>query len=228
MHGVGLSLGSAERPDPAHLGHLKTLCRRLEPALVSEHLAWSRCAGSYLPDLLPVPRTPEALACLCRNIDAVQDALGRTIALENPSHYLVIPMHEMSELEFLLEVTRRTGCGLLLDVNNVYVTANNLGIDATAFIDAVPAALVHEIHLAGHSQDDALGARLLIDSHDQPISPAVWALYERLIARIGPTPTLIERDGNVPDFHTLMTERHRAAAVLDAARSVLQSMRTRA
>jgi len=148
------------------------------------------------------------------NITGVQERLGRKIALENPSHYLQFDTHEFGEVEFLVEIARRSGCALLLDVNNVYVSANNLQFAAASFIDAVPAELVAEVHLAGHSADPKLGAALLIDSHDAPVAPAVWTLFERLIARIGPCPTLIERDENVPSFEELLRERDRAHALL--------------
>lgn len=214
LHGVGLSLAADAVPDAHHLDRLAALVERFEPALVSEHLAWSTQAGAYFPDLLPFPRSREALLRLAANVGQVQDRLGRRIAIENPSHYLRIDGHDYDEISFLTELARRSGCGLLLDVNNVHVSANNLAFDAQTFIDSFPSSLIDEIHLAGHSVDPALGARLLVDSHDAPIDPAVWALYERLIARIGPRPTLIERDGNVPSFAELLDERARAHAVL--------------
>ena len=217
LHGVGLSLGSCDTPDAAHLRRLQQLCERLEPALVSEHLAWSRWNGHCMPDLLPLPRTFEALACVCRNVSIVQDALGRAIAIENPSHYLRIAEHEIGETAFLTELCARTGCGLLVDINNVHVSAQNLGFDAGEWLDGIPAATVHEIHLAGHSADPVLGPSLLIDSHDTPVSAGVWALYQRFITRIGPHPTLIERDDRLPAFEVLMQERGTAAALLAAA-----------
>ena len=195
------------------------LVRRFEPALVSEHLAWSASQGAYLPDLLPFPRTSEALARIAANIGRVQDALGRRIAIENPSHYLALEGHDWDEIDFLAELARRSGCGLLLDVNNVFVSARNLGGSAEAYIDAFPGELVMEIHLAGHSADPALGPALLVDSHDAPVAPEVWALYERLVARIGPRPTLIERDANLPAFAELMAER---ATALDVLRGRLE------
>lgn len=216
LHGVSLSLAAAAPPDVDHLARLRTLVDRLEPALVSEHLAWSAWRGTYHPDLLPFPRTGEALARICSNVSAAQDALGRRLAIENPSHYLHIDGHEYNEIDFLAELSRRTGCGLLLDVNNVHVSAANLGFDATKHLDAFPAAAVMEIHLAGHSADPMLGERLLVDSHDTPVSEAVWALYERLVSRIGPRPTLIERDDRLPEFPVLLAERDRAHALLDA------------
>lgn len=217
LHGVAMSLAADTALDTAHLEHLAALVDRIQPALVSEHLAWSTWGGVYRPDLLPVPRTRQALQRIVSNIAVVQDRLRRTIALENPAHYLVFAEHEFDELEFLIEIARRSGCTLLLDVNNVYVSANNLGYRPEAVIDAVPAELVTEIHLAGHSEDPALGTRLLIDSHDAPIAPPVWSLYERLIARIGARPTLIERDEHVPSFSDLLIERGRAQDVLQSA-----------
>lgn len=214
LHGVGLSLAADAPPDDVHLRRFASLAERFEPALVSEHLAWSTWRGAYRPDLLPFPRTREALVRLVDNIDRVQQVLRRRIAIENPSHCLVIDGHDFDEITFLTELARRSGCGLLLDVNNVFVSARNLGFDPEAYVDAFPGERVDEIHLAGHSADPSLGEALLIDSHDAPISPAVWTLYERVIARIGPRPTLIERDGNIPAFEVLQRERRRAAAVL--------------
>jgi uncharacterized protein len=216
LHGVGLSLAADAAPDDLHLHRLAALVERFEPALVSEHLAWSAWRGVYHPDLLPFPRTNEALNRLVDNIDRMQRVLRRRVAIENPSHYLQMDGHDHDELTFLAELARRSGCGLLLDVNNVYVSARNLGFDPSAYIDAFPAAHIDEVHLAGHSTDPALGEALLIDSHDAPVAPEVWRLYERLIARVGPRPTLIERDGNVPSFAALLAERQRAEVVLRA------------
>ena len=213
LHGVSLSLAGPDMPDPGHLRRLAQLVARIEPSLVSEHLAWSRADGRYFPDLLPVPRTGETLARLAGNISRTQDALKRRIALENPSHYLHMGCHEWSEPEFLRELVRRTGCGLLVDVNNVHVSAANLGFDAAAYLDQLPAEAIDEIHLAGHSREDGL-ANLLVDSHDAAIAPEVWTLYRTLVARIGPRPTLIERDGNVPQFEELLTEQAIALAIL--------------
>lgn len=217
LHGVGLSLAADAEPDPEHLDRLASLARRIEPVLVSEHLAWSAWRGVYLPDLLPIPRTRAALARIASSVGRVQDRLGRRIALENPSHYLRIDGHEFDETGFLSELARRSGCGVLLDVNNVFVSARNLGFDAAAWIDAFPGALVDEIHLAGFSRDPVHGDALLIDSHAAPIDEAVWALYRRLVARIGPRPTLIERDDGLPAFDALLAERARAHAMLQAA-----------
>ncbi len=209
LHGVSLSL-AGDAPPAGQLADLRRLVDRVQPALVSEHLAWSFWQGVYFPDLLPFPRTQEALRRISANIDAVQSALGRTIAIENPSHYLHLTGHDWDEIDFLGELVRRTGCGLLLDVNNVQVSAHNLGFCAHTYLDRVPAEAIQEIHLAGHSEDPLLGPALWIDSHDTPVSPAVWQLYQRLIDRIGTRPTLIERDGQVPEFEVLMVERAQA------------------
>jgi len=217
LHGVALSLAAATDPDARHLDRLAALVDRFEPALVSEHLAWSAWRGAYRPDLLPVPRTVEARDRIVANIGRTQDRLRRRIAVENPSHYLRFDEHEFDEVEFLVDIARRSGCALLLDVNNVFVSASNLGSDAGQYVDAVPADLVAEIHLAGHSPDPQFGAALLIDSHDAPVAPSVWALYERLLGRIGPRPTLIERDENLPAFAELLAERALAHERLSAA-----------
>jgi hypothetical protein len=214
LHGVALSLAADHPPDATHLARLRELARRIEPAMVSEHLAWSTWRGAYYPDLLPFPRTGEALARIAANVGVAQDALGRRIAIENPSHYLRIEGHDWDEIAFLGELVRRTGCGLLLDVNNVHVSAANLGFDAGAYIDAFPGEAVVEVHLAGHSRDPLLGDALLVDSHDAPVAEAVWALYERLVARIGARPTLIERDDRLPPFRELLAERERAHRAL--------------
>ncbi len=214
LHGVALSLAADAEPDAAHLERLTELARRVEPALISEHLAWSTWRGAYHPDLLPFPRTSDALTRIADNVSRTQDALQRRIAVENPSHYLKLDGHEWSETEFLRELARRTGCGLLLDVNNVYVSARNMGYSAEDYIDAFPGKPVMEIHLAGHTPDPKLGHGLLVDSHDAPVAPAVWALYERLIRRIGARPTLIERDDNLPAFDVLLAERDQADRVL--------------
>ena len=216
LHGVALSLAADAEPDPGHLARLAELARRIEPALISEHLAWSTWRGAYHPDLLPFPRTGEALARVADNVFRTQDVLRRRIAIENPSHYLKIDGHACDEIDFLAELAHRTGCGLLLDVNNVYVSARNLGYSAEAYIDAFPGNLVMEIHLAGHTPDPSLGEALLIDSHDAPVAPEVWTLYERLVRRIGARPTLIERDDKLPDFATLLSERQQADAFLRA------------
>ena len=213
LHGVSLSLAAAALPDAAQLQRLRRLIDRVEPALVSEHMAWSSWAGRYVPDLLPFPRTHEALAHLVRNVVHTQDRLGRRISLENPSHYLVLEGHDWSETDFLGELVRRSGCGLLLDVNNVYVSTHNLGEDPLVYLDDFPLHAVTEIHLAGHAVDDT-GATLLIDSHDAPVADAVWSLYHHVLSRGCVRPTLIERDGDVPSFATLLAERERAHTLL--------------
>jgi len=215
LHGVALSLAADAEPDAAHLRRLRTLIDQVKPALVSEHLAWSTWRGQYHPDLLPFPRSSEALTRISDNILRTQEALGRSIALENPSHYLQVQGHDWDEIDFLDELVRRTGCTLLLDVNNVHVSAHNLGFDAAAYLDRFPAQAISEVHLAGHSHDTQ-GA-LLIDSHDAAIAEPVWALFRRLIARIGPRPTLIERDGNLPAFDDLLGERAIAQTTLTSA-----------
>lgn len=215
LHGVGLSLGGAEPVDPGHLGRLKALTERFAPASVSEHIAWSARDGAYFADLLPSPATRTALDRLCANIDRVQTALGREILVENPAHYLPLA-GDLEEPEFLVEACRRTGCGLLLDINNVYVSAHNLGRDARAYLSAIPGALAGEVHLAGHAPDKGLGGALLIDSHGAPVAEPVWALYDYALTLWGPKPTLIERDENLPAFETLRAERDRADARLAA------------
>jgi uncharacterized protein (UPF0276 family) len=203
LHGVGMSLAAAAAPDPEHLTRLASLTRSVEPILVSEHLAWSAWDGAYQPELLPFPRTTRAL-----------QRIARSIAIENPAHYLRFDDHEWAEVEFLHALAHRTGCGLLLDINNVFVSARNLGYSAQHYVDTFPARHVCEIHLAGHRSDPNLGPALLIDSHDTPVCEAVWQLFERVLARVGACATLIERDGEVPGFGCLMAERDRAAALL--------------
>ncbi|MCZ6720064.1 MAG: DUF692 domain-containing protein [Proteobacteria bacterium] len=214
LHGVGTSLGAADGPDPAHLERLADLVERIEPALVSEHLSWSAAGGVYLNDLLPLPYTEETLALFCRNIDHVQNALRRTILVENPSSYLEFPSSGIPEWQFLTEIAVRTGCGLLVDVNNVYVSAHNLGWNASDYIDAIPPAAVGEIHLAGHAVNAVgNGETVLIDDHGAPVPESVWALYGQAVERFGPVPSLIEWDTNIPELSTLMTEAAKADAV---------------
>ncbi len=217
LHGVGLSIASAAPPDPDHLRRLAALVRRVQPLAVSDHLAWQRWEGVHHADFLPFPRTRQALDRVVDNVGRVQDALGRPMLVENPSLYVDLPGHQMSEVEFLSELARRSGCGLLVDVNNAFVSAANIGVSAEACIDAFPAEAIGEIHLAGHSHDPDPSSALLIDTHDAPIDDAVWALHRRLVARIGARPTLIERDDNIPPFAALMAERGRAHRVLAAA-----------
>lgn len=216
VHGVGLSIGGEGPLDPDHLARLRQLCDWLNPASFSEHLAWSTHDGAFLNDLLPLPYTPTTLARVADHIDEVQEALGRRMLLENPSTYVAFTETAMSEVDFLSELARRTGCGLLLDVNNVYVSGINQNYDPMAYLDAFPLAHVGEIHLGGHDEDrDDHGNRLLIDSHGAQVVDPVWALYARVIARGGPRPTLIEWDNDVPDWPVLALEAARAAAVLE-------------
>lgn len=218
LHGVGLSLAADADPDPEHLSALRKLVDRFEPFVVSEHLAWSSHRGIHQPDLLPFPRTHVALARIAGNISRMQDALGRRVLIENPSLYLPLTGHDLDETDFLATLVSRTGCGLLVDVNNVFVSASNLGYGAEAYLDALPAEAIGEIHLAGHGPDEG-GSGLLIDTHGAPVAEAVWTLFERLIDRIGPRPTLIERDDDVPAFAVLMAERARAQVLLEAGAS---------
>ena len=217
MHGVSLSLGGHAPPDARHLERLAALVRRFEPALVSEHLAWCHWGDAWVPDLLPIVRSDEALRTIARNVSQAQDALARPIAIENPAHYLELDSHEWSEPDFLRELARRTGCRLLLDINNVVVSAHNLRCSPQTYLDDFPFETVEEIHLAGHRPDPGLGDALWIDSHDAPVAETVWALYAQVIERAGPRPTLIERDAKLPAFDTLLSERDRAEAVLRAA-----------
>jgi uncharacterized protein (UPF0276 family) len=215
VHGVGLSIGGERALDREHLRRLRTLIDRLDPASFSEHLAWSTHDTGFLNDLLPLPYTEATLARVAAHIDQVQNTLGRRMLLENPSTYLVFEDSDMDEVTFLTELARRTGCGLLLDVNNVFVSATNQNWDARAYIDAFPLDAVGEIHLGGHDEDeDDHGAPLLIDSHGREVVDPVWALYAHTIARSGPRPTLIEWDTDVPDWPILRAEAERAAAVL--------------
>jgi uncharacterized protein (UPF0276 family) len=216
-HGVGLSLGSAEGLDAAHLARLSALFDRVKPGLISEHLAWSVVDGVYLNDLLPLPYTERTLAVIAANIARAQDAFGRQILVENPSAYLGFADSTLPEWEFLARLVAATGCGLLLDVNNVYVSALNNGFDAAAYLAGIPAEAVGEIHLAGHSVEDEGEARVLVDTHSTHVCDPVWALYRDVIARIGSRPTLIEWDMDIPAFAELKAEAARAQAVLDAA-----------
>ncbi len=217
LHGVALSLGGAERPDREHLRALRALIDRYEPGLVSEHVAWSVHDGVYFADLLPVPLNSAVLDRLCANVDEAQEALGRQILIENPSNYLLLPDSEIPEPEFLVTAARRTGCALLVDVNNIYVSAANVGYAAEAYIDALPMELIGEIHIAGHALDEADG-RLLIDNHGAPAAQDVWALYERLIRRCGSKPTLIEWDTNIPAWPVLYAEARKADGYLSRQR----------
>jgi uncharacterized protein (UPF0276 family) len=217
LHGVGLSLGGADRPDRRHLDRLKALARRIEPCLVSEHLAWSGYAGTYLNDLLPLPYTEQSLAAVARNVTDVQDALGRRILVENPSSYLRFASSAIPEAEFLSALAQRTGCGLLCDVNNVFVSCSNLGGDPVAWLDALPARHVGELHLAGHTVNDCGGPVVLIDDHGSPVAEPVWSLYEHAAARFPQAPALIEWDSRLPPLATLVAE----AALADQRRTAM-------
>jgi hypothetical protein len=206
LHGVGLSLGTAGDIDARHLIRLKSLVDHIEPCLVSEHLSWSTAGGAYLNHLLPLPYTEETLAVVTAHIHEVQDALGRRILIENPSSYLRFRHSSTAEPHFLAELARRTGCGLLCDVNNIYVSAWNLGLDAASYLDALPAHVIGEIHLAGHAGNDADGRVILIDDHGSPVAAPVWDLYERALERFGPVPTLIEWDTDIPELAVLLAE----------------------
>ncbi|RMQ86571.1 hypothetical protein ALP97_04293 [Pseudomonas salomonii] len=209
LHGVSMSIGTAEGLDQAYLRRLKSLVDEVQPLFVSDHLSWSRSGGFNAHDLLPVPYTDEALDRVCANIHQAQDVLGRTLLVENPSSYLAFDGASMSEWAFIAAMTERTGCELLLDVNNVFVSASNHGFDALAFLDGIPAERVRQIHLAGHSQ----GRELLIDSHDSPVCAGVWDLYAKAIALLGPVATMIERDDAIPPLAELLEELSRARAM---------------
>jgi uncharacterized protein len=214
-HGVGLSLGSAEGLDPVHLERLRSVIDRIEPALVSEHLSWSVVGGLYLADLLPLPMTEETLDLVCRHVDQVQTRLGRRILIENPSSYLRFRHSTIPEWEFLAALAARSGCGLLCDVNNIYVSACNHGWDPLAYLRGLAPVSIGEIHLAGHSVRQLEGgATLRIDDHGSHVCAEVWALYSEALARFGPIPTLIEWDNNVPPLDTLLGEAAQAGAIL--------------
>jgi uncharacterized protein (UPF0276 family) len=209
-HGVGLSLGSADGLDRAHLDRLKRLFARVKPGLISEHLAWSGVDGVYLNDLLPLPLTEETLRVVADNVDAAQQVFGQRILIENPSSYVKLA-HAMSEPEFLARLVERAGCGLLLDINNVYVSAANVGGDVATTLHAIPAEAIGEIHLAGH----AARGGLLIDTHDGAVSTVIWQLFADVVARIGARPTLVEWDADLPALSVLLQEAATAQAVLD-------------
>lgn len=206
LHGVGMGLASTAPLDQAHLSALRRLCESVQPAAVSEHLCWNTAAGMTINDLLPFPYTHEALSHVASRVEQVQEKLGRQLLVENLSSYLSFSHSEMTEGEFLAELTRRTGCGILFDVENLYVNVRNLGVDAEAFIKAIPAEAVREYHLAGYSIRDGC----LVDTHDHPVYPEVWALYEYALQQIGPRPTLIEWDSDIPALPVLMGEAAKA------------------
>lgn len=206
LHGVGMGLASTAPLDPAHLSALRRLCETMQPAAVSEHLCWNAAAGMVINDLLPFPYTHEALTHVSSRVHKLQEKLGRQLLVENLSSYLSFPHSEMSEGEFLGELSRRTGCGILFDVENLYVNVRNVGVDAEAFIKAIPAAAVKEYHLAGYSIRDGC----LVDTHDHPVYPEAWDLYEQALQHIGPRPTLIEWDSDIPALPVLMGEAAKA------------------
>lgn len=215
IHGVGLSIGGEDPLDELHLDRLAALLARYQPESFSEHLAWSSHGGAFFNDLLPAPYHAGTLARVCAHIDRVQERLGRRMLLENPATYVEFEASTMTETDFIAEVVRRTGCGLLLDVNNAYVSCTNHHRDARAYLRALPLAAVGEIHLAGHAREvDAAGAPLLIDSHGAPVAEAVWALYDFALSLVGPQPTLIERDNDLPAFAVLAAEARQAEIIM--------------
>jgi uncharacterized protein (UPF0276 family) len=217
LHGVGLSLGSAEGIDPAHLERIRKVAERIEPGLMSEHIAWSVVDGTYLADLMPLPMTEEALEVVCRHVDQTQSHLRRRILVENPSTYVAFGSSIIPEWEFMTTVAARTGCGILCDVNNICVSAHNHGWDAAVYLAALPVAAVGEIHLAGHSiRNFSDGSTLRIDDHGSRVSEEVWALYQQAIARFGAVPTLIEWDNEIPALDVLLQEAHRAGRMIAA------------
>ncbi len=209
MHGVSMSIGSADGLNPDYLARLGALAKRVNPLWISDHLCWTAIEGFNSHDLLPVPYCSEALDVVTANITHAQDELERAILIENPSSYVTFTDDDISEWSFMAELCARTGCGILLDVNNIYVSATNHGFDAQEYLEGIPAAHVRQIHLAGHSQ----GAAVLIDTHDQPVPDPVWALYEKACALVGPVASMIERDDNIPPLHELLRE-------LDIARGI--------
>lgn len=211
LHGVGMGLASTTAVDPEHLSALRRLCNAAQPAAVSEHLCWNSAADLVLNDLLPFPYTRQALFHVAARVEQVQDALGRQLLVENLSSYLAFARSEMTEGEFLCELTQRTGCGILFDVENLYVNTRNLGVDAAAFIHSIPADAVMEYHLAGYSERDGC----LVDTHDNPVYPEVWDLYEYALQQLGPHPTLIEWDSNIPALPVLMNEAGNAQKRLE-------------
>jgi uncharacterized protein len=218
IHGVALSLGSAEELDHVHLSRFKTLIERVEPMLVSEHLAWSAIGEVYLNDLLPLPYTEESLDLFCRRVEETQEALRRRVLIENPASYLRYRHSSIPEPQFLTEVVRRTGCGILCDVNNIYVSARNFGFDPIAYLDALPIEAIGEIHLAGHHT--AADVDILIDDHGSRVAEAVWNLHAAALQRFGPVPALIEWDTNLPALEILLDEARHAQELADACRRV--------
>lgn len=216
LHGVGASLGGPELTDAGHIKALKRLIDLFEPESVSEHAVWSQANGVYFADLLPLPRTQDAMRRLVDGIDHFQQGIGRRILIENPSNYLPL-ISEMDEPDFLVSAARSAGCGLLIDVNNIYVSSHNCGIDAEAYLRAIPPDLVGEIHIAGFDPDSKLGEQLLIDSHAADVSPEVWALLDLALQLFGARPVLLERDDNLPAYSILLAERQLAEQAISRA-----------
>ena len=214
LHGVSMSVGSADGVDAAYLARLRALVDETEPLFVSDHLCWTQFGGFNSHDLLPLPYTDEALDIVCANVGQAQDMLGRQMLIENPSTYVAFDGDTMREWGFLEAMCARTGCGLLLDINNIFVSAANHGFDPIAYLEGIPHERVRQIHLAGHSQGDAM----LIDTHDSPVPPSVWDLYAHVLPRLGPTATMIERDAAIPPLHELLAELDHARAIGTAAR----------
>lgn len=214
LHGVSMSVGSADGVDAAYLARLRALVDETEPLFVSDHLCWTQFGGFNSHDLLPLPYTDEALDIVCANVGQAQDMLGRQMLIENPSTYVAFDGDTMREWGFLEAMCARTGCGLLLDINNIFVSAANHGFDPIAYLEGIPHERVRQIHLAGHSQGDAM----LIDTHDSPVPPSVWDLYARILPRLGPVATMIERDAAIPPLHELLAELDHARAIGTAAR----------
>ncbi len=219
LHGVSMSIGSADGLNRDYLRRLRALVERIEPLFVSDHLSWSRYAHFNSHDLLPLPYTEETLAVVCRNIDMAQEAMCRAMLFENPSSYLTFEASTMTEWDFLAEMSRRTGCGLLLDINNIFVSTQNHGWDADAYLRGIPADRVRQIHLAGHTQGDGL----LVDTHDQPVNDAVWSLYAKAVSRLGPVATMIERDGAIPPLPELLDELNTARAIVSDVRHLAEA-----
>jgi len=218
LHGVALSLGSAEELDCSHLARLKALIERVEPMLVSEHLAWSAIGGAYLNDLPPLPYTETSLELFCRHVEEAQEALGRRLLIENPSSYLRYRHSTIPEAEFITEVASRTGCGILCDVNNIYVSARNFGFDQITYLETLPIEVIGEIHLAGHHT--AEDADILIDDHGSRVAQPVWELHAAALRRFGPVPTLIEWDTDLPALEVLLDEAHHAEELAHVHRYV--------
>jgi hypothetical protein len=218
LHGVGMSLGSTDPLDTRHLAKLKALIERIEPGLVSDHLSWSSVNRRHFNDLLPLPYTEEALEHVCSRVAAAQDFLGHRLLVENPSTYLQYPESSIPEPQFMAELARRTGCGLLLDVNNVYVSACNQGFDARRYLDSIPPRHVAELHLAGFTRSDE--GEILIDTHSRPVAAEVWGLFARAIERFGDQPTLVEWDADLPPLALLVAESGRAQAIMDQSHAL--------